>query len=1018
MKQVNYKKSLTALAVAGALAMLVAPHAQADTTTATIMGQTEDGSSVSSGLMVDVTPYYSKSDDKTYPYTSIRTETGVVANDWNVMNNQKNWPQGGRSGWWGTYNYSLGHLTNAGYGLQTYTADDEEVKNGKKQVGDFKKMGTNRYAYDTTKQYNYTMAWGAATNASSSFATAWGETTAATGMYSTAFGYWTEARGTHALAAGNKSKATKDYSFAFGDQVQATARYAVAYGWKTAASGEGSFVVGNKTEATGYGSFAFGSYTTASGWCATAGGSDTVASGQATVALGLNSKATGDYSVAIGTNNEATNAGSLAIGYKSVASGQISTAIGNNSTAAGYRSTAIGHGTTGAEAKYSIALGFDAATAAAYSTALGHNSAASGKESTAIGGGTTTEDAENGIAFGTSATASALNAIAIGTESEATGEGSAAFGYLAKATDKMSTALGARATATGQASTAIGNNAVAGGQLATALGTGSRADGAYSTALGYGATAFSENSVSVGGSVVTAAKYGTALGWNSTTATEGGVALGYSSYAGTAKGITGWSPTDAGTGSAWTSTAAAVSVGDYENDVTRQISSVAAGTADTDAVNVAQLKAVYSDLNDRIGEAAEGASDTHVAAGEYTADADGKVTLTLVDKDGKELENQTVTITDVAKASDLAKVDAKVGDLAYSKVEGTVIADSDSVTEAIGKLNNRASDALAEAAKHTTVSAGSNIEVKQTEKDGQKNYEVSLKKNIAVDSVTAGDAEGGNSFTASSDGAFANYGDTNVSIDAADGFSAGKGSTYVQADGKTAELGTETSGIAASDGKLQIAGGSTTVTVTDAGADFGGAKATGIAAAELSASSTDAVNGSQLYATNQKVDENSSNIEKLYRKTGDLNKKLNRTGANAAALAALHPLDFDENHKVSASVGFGQYHGSSALAVGVFVRPTENLMFNLGGSFASDDKMFNAGVSYRFGDNGAKPVATNAQMADRVNSLTAENRDLSAQLKASNTKLESVASENAEIRAENATLRAEIEAIKAKLGMK
>ena len=211
--------------------------------------------------------------------------------------------------------------------------------------------------------------------------------------------------------------------------------------------------------------------------------------------------------------------------------------------------------------------------------------------------------------------------------------------------------------------------------------------------------------------------------------------------------------------------------------------------------------------------------------------------------------------------------------------------------------------------------------------------------------------------------------------------------------------------------------------LTADGITAGGKKITNVAAGDItSADSTDAVNGGQLFATNQQVDANAGQIKSLWKKSGELNKKINRTGANAAALAALHPLDYDEDHKVSASVGIGQYHGNGALAVGVFIRPTENLMLNLGGSFASEDKMFNAGLSYRFGDDGSAKYISKADMVTKVNTLSAENQDLAAKLTASDTKLESATAKLStatakidQVTAENQALRSEIEKIKAQM---
>lgn len=198
--------------------------------------------------------------------------------------------------------------------------------------------------------------------------------------------------------------------------------------------------------------------------------------------------------------------------------------------------------------------------------------------------------------------------------------------------------------------------------------------------------------------------------------------------------------------------------------------------------------------------------------------------------------------------------------------------------------------------------------------------------------------------------------------------------------------------------------------ISQAGIQAGSQKITNVAPGTISATSTDAVNGSQLYQTNQEVQQNSVDISKLYNRSAELNRKIHRAGAHAAALAALHPLDFDENHRVSASLGLGQYHSSGAAALGIFVRPTENFMVSLGGSIASgSDVMGNLGVHYRFGGDSVRVNKT--ELTQQVSTLTAENRDLSAKLASSNTKLEAATSKID-------SLMERIHAIEAKLNMK
>lgn len=362
-----------------------------------------------------------------------------------------------------------------------------------------------------------------------------------------------------------------------------------------------------------------------------------------------------------------------------------------------------------------------------------------------------------------------------------------------------------------------------------------------------------DNSVIIGSSsngTTTSVKNAVAIGTESNATVEGGVALGAGSVASTDKGKVGYDPgtkaASTNTDSTWVSTRAAVSIGDTANGITRQITGLAAGTADTDAVNVAQLKVVKGD----------------------------------------------------------------------------------------------ASQAVTESKKHSSVVAGNNIKVtSQANAEGGTEYSVSTSDNVSFSSVTVGAAS-----------------------------------------------------------------------ISQAGIQAGSQKITNVAPGTISATSTDAVNGSQLYQTNQAVQQNSDDISKLYNRSAELNRKIHRAGAHAAALAALHPLDFDENHRVSASLGLGQYHSSGAAALGIFVRPTENFMVSLGGSIASgSDLMGNLGVHYRFGGDSVRVNKT--ELTQQVSTLTAENRDLSAKLASSNSKLEAATSKID-------SLMERIHAIEAKLNMK
>ncbi len=457
-----------------------------------------------------------------------------------------------------------------------------------------------------------------------------------------------------------------------------------------------------------------------------------------------------------------------------------------------------------------------------------------------------------------------------------------------------------------------------------------------------------DNSVILGssaGGTTTNVKKAVAIGAESNVTVEGGVALGADSIASTAAGIAGY---DLSTGTAstdtsatWKATAAAVSVGNAANNVTRQITGVAAGAADTDAVNVAQLKK------------ATAAATTTVA----TTDSNLTVAETPSGSHNYQVGlNKNLTGMQSAEFTNAAGTEQT----RISQAGVVITKDSMTVSLKATGLDNGGQTI-------TNVYAGSNdtdaVNVRQL-KDSRSKVETAQPTYVQIQTSRENPAT--------------NSGATIYSVGL---------SPYAQSgiDYSNTYLGPD-------------------------GIDANGKKITGVAAGSISASSTDAVNGSQLYQTNQAVQQNSDDISKLYNRSAELNRKIHRAGAHAAALAALHPLDFDENHRVSASLGLGQYHSSGAAALGIFVRPTENFMVSLGGSIASgSDVMGNLGVHYRFGGDSVRMNKT--ELTQQVSTLTAENRDLSAKLASSNSKLEAATSKID-------SLMERIHAIEAKLNMK
>ena len=164
------------------------------------------------------------------------------------------------------------------------------------------------------------------------------------------------------------------------------------------------------------------------------------------------------------------------------------------------------------------------------------------------------------------------------------------------------------------------------------------------------------------------------------------------------------------------------------------------------------------------------------------------------------------------------------------------------------------------------------------------------------------------------------------------------------------------------------------VKIDNSGINAGNKKITNVAAGDISANSTDAVNGGQLWKTNQ-------TINNIGGAVNELGTRVNRVGAGAAALAALHPLDFDPDDKWDVAAGYGNYKDAHAIAVGAFYRPNEDTMFSVGGSFGGGENMVNAGVSVKLGQ-GNHVSTSRVALAKEVEDLKAIVKAQSAEIKA------------------------------------
>ena len=436
----------------------------------------------------------------------------------------------------------------------------------------------------------------------------------ASGKNAVAFGERTTASGANATAFGLETTASEKRATAFGQRTTAKQSNATAFGQDTLADGQNATAFGNLTVASNYGATAFGNKNKATGQYATAwGGGDKVIGKDANGKdIKQGTVASGTYATAFGERTEASGESATAFGSDSTASGKDSLAFGTGSTASGDNSMA-GLGGTASTAN-SIALGKDTKAnnaQQAVSVAIGENAEASGARSLAIGFGVkgkvtedgvekddttltqTTASGESAVSIGTDTQAVGQHSIAMGSHTEATKDSSLAIGYDTHATEASAVAIGSGTKVNRGYGVAIGLSALAGIDESDPASQGATTyDGSQTVAVGYYARATATNAAALGAAASANVNGAVALGYQSATTREAG-----NRENGTVKDAY-LKPATVDKASTWTSTAGAVSIGNANRAQTRQLTNLAAGSDDTDAVNVAQLKQVKKALDD------------------------------------------------------------------------------------------------------------------------------------------------------------------------------------------------------------------------------------------------------------------------------------------------------------------------------------------------------------------------------------------------------------------------------------
>ena len=531
--------------------------------------------------------------------------------------------------------------------------------------------------------------------------------------------------------------------------------------------------------------------------------------------------------------------------------------------------------------------------------------------------------------------AKALGGIAIGPRTGAKGEYGTAVGSYAHADGVQASAFGVAANASGTAATAAGTNAVAGGASAAAFGSQAKAAGTSSTAIGLlaqaksnesvavgaytvaeyhaaalgpQAKALGEQSVAVGGKAEAQAAHSLAIGSLASATQKGGVALGASSVADRQAGVWGF---DASTGQAMNEDTL---LGEKKAERAQEIDKLKGLGG--------ELKQLRTELEESIKNDPVGQDGKRIPSDKT------KQIQENLDNKTAEFEAQLKLVNGYVNAWQSIEGAVSVGNAEVGltrQITGVAAGTEDTDVVNVAQLKAAVKDVNTEAAKHTTVAAGQNITVdEETNDNGGKAYTVKLNdtltglKSVETEEITVGDK---------------------VTIDK-DGLKTGD------------------------------------VTIKEDGIHAGDKVITGVADG---VNATDAVNMRQLGALDNQVKTNTTNISLLNGRVDVLDTRVDRVGAGAAALAGLHPLDYDPENKWDFAAGYGNYNGANAVAIGAFYRPDENKIISIGGSFGGGENMISAGISVKVGQ-GTGISTSKAAMANEIRELKARDREREAQM--------------------------------------
>ena len=807
-----------------------------------------------------------------------------------------------------------------------------------------------------------------------------------------AAGYNNTINADNAVAYGNSNKAIGTNSLAGGEYATAKGRNSVAIGSSAQALKDNTFAIGSQARTNGVNTVAIGNGAYATGANALAMGYGTTAEGKDSLALGSLVKSTSKNNVAIGMVVTTNSNDSVGIGTAVTTNSNNSVGIGNN--VVNNLSNSIGIGNGVATDFNTIGIGNGVETKVQDTIAIGNGVISNGESSVAIGNAIHA-DGVGTVNVGTNVSAKGVSSIVVGRDTTVNGDDttvvganngiidadqSAIFGYNNKMLDNAKEQL------------IFGSNSQTKEQGATVLGSHAQATQVDAFAIGNNTIADVQNGVAIGTNSVTELAVGTSNIKDNTT----DIRFSNSTYAG--------SNPDSVVSFGTNGRAGAGGVTSY----TRQLQNVAAGrvsATSTDAINGSQLYDVALEAQ-KHNTVVDGTNTTVTSEDNNFGRKEYKVNVNkdLVDMNSASFGKVTDDVHSYIGKDKVHFFDGTTSTNTKVDANGMKLENTDNLDAAEYTMDGMTANSNGKSISFTTngISAGGQIinNVKAGVADTDAVNYKQLKDSIStesvitdnqVDNIAAVRVVNGKS-TGDANAQYGIYVSKNTVTDIAKAANKFEGDSVIKVETTTGANHTADTTTFKFDGNeaakvlpvsYKANGGTTNKVMADKGLNF--------------------VNGNHINASvgadglvrfdldqnipNQ-INSNANAINGLSDKVAKNHKISERGIAGTAALAALHPLDFDPDHKLDVMAGYGHFHGSNSVALGAAYRPNEDLMFTVGSTVGNGDTVINAGVSYKVGAKSGvsrSKVAVAKDVADmkrEMEAMKAQNAKITAILNA------------------------------------